>query len=498
MSVTFTDIFCGAGGSSTGLVNAGMELKLAANHWERAIETHSANHPGAEHLCADMDHYDMRRLPDTDVLWASPICTEGSPSGGRKRRSRKSPGIPGQEGIQELGYVPQTGFERTRATAYDILRATEVHRYKVVMYENVPEFATDWELYSWWVQGFRVLGYRHVAVSVNAAHIGGAGNDPAAQWRDRYFGMFVADGLPLPDLAPRPTAWCPVCQTNVAAIQYWKDTPVTRRYGNIGKYRDQYDYRCPNGSRCRHAVVEPYVAPAASIIDWDDRGVLIGERAERKMRPLAATTVARIEAGLAMLGKRRMVVTVNHKGHDGRAFDPGTGPLPTRTGKIGEAVVVPCGGTWNTTPYLTDRPLRTQTGTECEALAIPPDAADAFVVEYRNHATASPVTAPIAAVTAQGNHHGLVIPYRKGLTKTTDEPLLTMATVDPAGLARPAPSVQECHYRMLQPREQLLAQRFPRDYIVHGNRGEQTMQAGNAVPANVAQWLGGKALAVLA
>jgi len=57
--------------------------------------------------------------------------------------------------------------------------------------------------------------------------------------------------------------------------------------------------------------------------------------------------------------------------------------------------------------------------------------------------------------------------------------------------------VEECHYRMLQPREQLLAQRFPRDYIVHGNRGEQTMQAGNAVPANVAQWLGGHALALL-
>lgn len=496
MSVTFTDIFCGAGGSSTGLVNAGLELKLAANHWERAIETHAANHRDAEHLCADMDHYDMRRLPSTDVLWASPICTEASPSGGRKRRRGK--GVPpGQDGIQELGYVPQAGFERTRATAYDMLRATEIHRYKIVMYENVPEFATDWELYAWWVHAYKFLRYRHVAVSVNAAHIGGADNTPAAQWRDRYFGMFVAEGLPLPDLAPRPIAWCPVCQENVAAFQSWKDTPFTRRYGNIGKYRDQYDYRCPNGAKCRHTIVEPYVAPAASIIDWENRGVLIGERAERKMRPLAPTTIARIEAGLAMLGEQRMVVTVNHEGHDGRAFDPNVAPLPTRTVKIGEAVVVPSGGSWNTVPYLADSPFRTRMTRECEALAFPPGAEDAFVVEYRNHATASPVSAPLAAVTAQGNHHGLVIPYRKGNPKTTDELLLTMTTVDPAGPARPASSVEECHYRMLQPREQLLAQRFPRDYIVHGNRGEQTMQAGGAVPCNVAQWLGGKALAVL-
>ena len=46
MSLTFTDIFCGAGGSSIGLAAAGFELKLAANHWQTAIETHAANFPG--------------------------------------------------------------------------------------------------------------------------------------------------------------------------------------------------------------------------------------------------------------------------------------------------------------------------------------------------------------------------------------------------------------------------------------------------------------------
>jgi len=27
-------------------------------------------------------------------------------------------------------------------------------------------------------------------------------------------------------------------------------------------------------------------------------------------------------------------------------------------------------------------------------------------------------------------------------------------------------------------------------YVVHGNQGEQTMQAGNAVSVNVAHWIG--------
>lgn len=222
-------------------------------------------------------------------------------------------------------------------------------------------------------------------------------------------------------------------------------------------------------SECFPSVVEAYVAPDASIIDWSGSGVRVAARIDRSPCPLVPTTIRRIQAGLDMLGQRS------------------------------EAVVVPCGGTWNTRPYLADQPLRTQTGSECEALAIPPEAADAFVLEYRNHAADfTPVSQPIGTVTAQGNHHGLVIPYRKGRTRTTDEPLLTMATHDSAGLARPAPSVEQCFYRMLSPREQLLAQRFPRAYKVHGNQAEQTMQAGNAVPANVAQWLGDKAMTVLA
>jgi hypothetical protein len=48
-----------------------------------------------------------------------------------------------------------------------------------------------------------------------------------------------------------------------------------------------------------------------------------------------------------------------------------------------------------------------------------------------------------------------------------------------------------------KPREHLRAQRFPDSYVVKGNQGEQTMQAGNAVSANVANWLGRAVAAVL-
>lgn len=489
MTLTFTDIFCGAGGSSTGLVAAGMELKLAANHSKVAISTHAANHRNAEHICADINNYDMRRLPPTDVLWGSPICTEISPAGGRRRTN--SHRHHAQEALLEYGPVESAAWERTRATAYDIIRATEVHRYKAVLCENVVEFAVDWELFTWWFNGMERLGYNGQVVSVSAAHIGYDNNEAAPQWRDRVYMVFTLKGIPLPDLEPRPLAWCQECQADVHAVQSWRDTPQTRLHGNIGKYREQYDYRCEN-TACRHSIVEPYINPASSIIDWSDLGDRIGDRA----KPLAASTMKRIAAGLVKFPDRSSVVTVNHSGHDGRVFPADAAPLPARSTKIGDGLLVPCGGGWNTTASPTSAPMRTRTANPkgFEALVA---TSTPFIVEYRNHADASAVTNPLATVTSGGNHHALVVPYRNVAVKATEDPFHTMSTVDSAAPVGPAVDANDCWFRMVQPSEQLYSQRFPRDYIVHGTKGEQTMQAGNAVAVNVAQWVGERVMAVL-
>lgn len=39
-NLTLTDLFCGAGGSSTGAIDVpGVSVRLAANHWDLAIES---------------------------------------------------------------------------------------------------------------------------------------------------------------------------------------------------------------------------------------------------------------------------------------------------------------------------------------------------------------------------------------------------------------------------------------------------------------------------
>lgn len=142
--------------------------------------------------------------------------------------------------------------------------------------------------------------------------------------------------------------------------------------------------------------------------------------------------------------------------------------------------------------------------TESEGVATPP----AFIATLRKHGGSEPVTAPLSTVTTSGHHHylghfpererALVVPYRKNnRTATTDEPLLTMGTRDPAALVRPQLRIEDCYWRMLSPREQLRAQRFPDTYQVKGNQEEQTAQAGNAVSPNVAHWHGRAVAAVL-
>lgn len=87
--ITATDQFCGAGGSSIGATKAGVELKLALNHWKLAVDTHNTNFPNAAHDCTDISACDPRRYPSTDILITSPECTNHSLANGKKKPSKQ-------------------------------------------------------------------------------------------------------------------------------------------------------------------------------------------------------------------------------------------------------------------------------------------------------------------------------------------------------------------------------------------------------------------------
>ncbi|MHB1987943.1 MAG: DNA cytosine methyltransferase [Acidimicrobiales bacterium] len=71
MTLTVTDLFCGAGGSSFGAEDVpGVELRIEANHWQKAIDVQQENFPKARHSCTDVSYVDFRRCPSTDILIA--------------------------------------------------------------------------------------------------------------------------------------------------------------------------------------------------------------------------------------------------------------------------------------------------------------------------------------------------------------------------------------------------------------------------------------------
>lgn len=502
--LTLTDLFCGAGGSSTGAIAVpGVSVRIASNHWDLAVETHNTNHPDADHLCADLSQIDPRRFPCTDILWASPECTNHSVAKGRKRAGAQ-PDLFGE-------VLPDAAAERSRATMWDVPRFAEAHRYRAVIVENVVD-AWHWEPFRAWLMAMDCLGYDHQPVFLNSMHAQGFGQG-APQSRDRMYVVFWRKDNPRPDLdrVTRPPAVCPTCGP-VRAMQVWKRADRAP----WGRYRAQYVYRCPS-VKCRNQILEPAFRPAADIIDWTHLGQRIGDRS----KPLAAKTLARIQAGIERYWSPLLVPVEGREGKQAAPVDQPTRTMTTRN-ETGMAFLTVMRGQSGNHPA--EQPISTvSSGGIHHGLCQP------FIAELRGGGSKHrPVSEPLATLTASGTHHGLVTTYYgKGSTQPTGEALPTVTTIEkhallmrnntargnPAQLVnpvseyartittaghqslltadRPTVDVDDVLFRMLEPREIARAMDFPTDYTILGNRREQVRMAGNAVTPPAARDLVG-------
>lgn len=288
IQLLYIDLFCGAGGTSTGVNEARLNGEQCAkviacvNHDPKAIASHAANHPGALHFTEDIRTLNLTPLIQRIkacrhenpqaliVLWASLECTNFSRAKGGQPRDADS-----------------------RTLAEHLYRYIEAIDPDFIQIENVEEFMSWGPLdkngrplsmdkgrdYIRWIKNVKGYGYNYDYRILNSADFG------ARTTRKRYFGMFAKKDLPI--VFPKPTH-------------------SRRPTGNLEQWRA--------------------VRYVLNLDEW-------GQSIFTRKKPLAEKTLMRIYAGLIKFvagGKDAFLVKFNSMSQRGKYVPPSIDePCPT-------------------------------------------------------------------------------------------------------------------------------------------------------------------------
>ena len=385
------DLFCGAGGSSTGARRAiadigGFMDLVAVNHWQMAIETHSANHPGARHIVEDVSLVDPEAVVKEgrlDLLMASPEC---------KFYSRARGGKP----IHDQGRMNPWAIHNW-LTKLDV---------RCVLIENVPEFV-DWgpldengrpdksqrgKHFEAWFLAFHSLGYTAEWRMLNAADYGDATT------RTRFFLMARKDRRPV--LWPEPS----------------------HAKGDTGMFPGRLPWR-----------------GAKEVINWANLGRSLLDDPKYLKRPLSPKTRRRIAKGLERYGGPLAPLYIRLLDlEDDAQFEASQDPeqafILNRHGENGASRA-----------HSTNDPLPTVT---CRGGGYLVKAgAEPFVAANRNENAPRGIDAPVPCITtANGGGSILVEPELRpfmlgqqsgGAPRPTEGPVPTVATAGNISLVRP-------------------------------------------------------------
>lgn len=561
--ITAVDMFCGSGGTSTGLMKAadseGVEVRLIAiNHWDIAIQTHTANHPHATHLCSGIDSVDPRKLIPSgklDLLVASPECTHHSIARGGKPIN-----------------------DQSRASAWRIVEWAGQIEIDRILIENVKEFRT-WgplgtngrplkrrkgETYHAFLNALRSLGYTVEDRVLNAADYG----DPTS--RERLFIQARRGKKPI--VWPAPTHGAQPKEAKAASPTLFEKSPVPRRPHRTA--REIIDWSLPGESiftrkrplspNTLNRILKglqkfaglpffvgaggPQGAGRPSAVD-EPIGTLTTENHRALVTPFlvkyygghdAASVDAPLPAVTANYehyGLCQPFIVQFHNNQDARSIDDPLSTIATSGAHHGlcQPFIINCGGR-EITPRSTEQPLNTVVTRDHLGIVQP------FIIAMEHGGHVRSIDKPLNTITtARGGAHGVVqpfiIPVNHGKdershdidkpmpTVTTidawaliepylikyngtggpmpvDEPLDTVTAKDRFGLVEPSIENQQdgqyaildIRFRMLQPHELAAAMSFPKTYHFVGNREQKVKQIGNAVPVGLAQALCASAL----
>lgn len=496
--IDVVDWFAGAGGTTTGLLRDGrFRVITAANHDDNAVATYGHNNPNIDVRKVDLQYVDPIDFPAARILISTPECTNHS--GAQARRLYEQGPSALDEDDPDFDFTEYVRQERSRATMACSLRYAERHRPEFVIHENVVEVAWwgsqlngkkrgDGTTYRWWKHEWLKLGYEVHELFMNASAFG------APQSRDRFIMLCRRKDVPVPNLEWTPQCYCAHCDALVEGRQKWKKRTGAwplEQWGRLGK---QYFYACP---RCKQKA-ELITSGAHTITDWSNLGETIGEREDRG-KPLAASTVERVEHGLRRLGgiEGLVMLTRNKRyGTDSSVF----APMNTITTRQDWAIATPpamviemhSGGSIKSGQRSVMNPLGVIAAKgNHHYLATMPLAMWAKNNGGPTDTAYHPVTDPLGTVTRVDSCSLVTIPnaflspyYGTSTPSHVTEPMPTIVTKDRFALCTPSGEfkVRDVHLRMYGPEELQLAQTFPWDYEILGTKRERVKQIGDAVP----------------
>ena len=477
MNLLYIDLFCGAGGTSTGVESARVDGKQCAkviacvNHDKNAIASHAANHPDALHFTEDIRTLRLsplvehtarmrRQYPEAHlVLWASLECTNFSKAKGGKPRDADS-----------------------RTLAEHLFRYIEALNPDYIQIENVEEFMSWGDMdengkpisrdkgksYVRWCNRVRRYGYGYEYRILNSADFG------AYTSRKRFFGCFVRQGLPM--AWPTPT--------------HSKNGIENGLFGSVPAWR-----------------------PVREVLDFSNKGQSIFDR----KKPLSEGTLERIYEGLVkfVAGGKDSFLSKQFSGHPASKNTSLEEPAGTITTIDHHAFVsVQYGNGYNRS---VNEPASTLTDKDRLGLT----QIQFLDMQYGN-GMASSLQKPAPTVTAKPKHNlvsctFLMNPQYSSAGSSVDKPCFTLI----AGMDKMPPylvqteagdmkilieetdspmtkkikefmmlyNIVNIHMRMLTVLELKQIMGFPENYLLCGTQAEQKKYIGNAVEVHMARAL---------